>query len=184
MTIAVAGHCTVTDVVSAHLSSVGTVDGDLLVVLAESVAVGVRVVQESSLEHLVHGGFDTGHQVGGGVSNLLSLSVVVGGVSVESDSTDGDQGVVFVGPGLGDIENIESVGSSLLLGHGLNEPVPGWVVTLLDLVVEVVGAPFGVLCSHSLSLLSGEALNTLSGLVMILDVVNLVLVIDPSEGVG
>jgi hypothetical protein len=183
-TVAIAGQGAITEIVIAHSSSVGAVDWDLLVVFAESVAVGVRVVQESSLKHLVHRGFDTGHQVGGRVSNLLSLSMVVGRVPVESNSTDGDQGVVFVGPGLGDIEDIESVRGSVLLRHGLNEPVPGRVVTFLNFVVEVVGAPFWVLCSLSLSLSSCEALNTLSGLVVVLNVVNFFFVVDPSESVG
>jgi hypothetical protein len=88
------GHGAITDVVVSHLSSVGAVNRNLLVVGAKSVTVGIGVVQETSLQHLVHAGFNTRDQVGGGESNLLSLGVVVSRVPVKGNFTNGDQGVV------------------------------------------------------------------------------------------
>jgi len=94
VTIALDGHGAITNVVTTHACSVGAVNGDLLVVRAKSVTVGVGVVQQATLQHLVVRGFNTVDQVGGRVGNLLSLGVVVGGVSVEGNFTNGDQGVV------------------------------------------------------------------------------------------
>jgi len=183
-TTTVNDHSSVTLVVVTHGCTVGAVDGDLLVVLAESMTVGVGVVKETALQHLVHGGFNTGHQVGWSVSNLLSLGVVVGGVSIKGDLANGDQRVVLVGPHLSDVENIESVFGSVLLGHSLHKPVPAWVVTLGNLVIQVIGAELRVLDTHSLSLSSSKVFDALGGLVVVLDVVDFILVINPSEGVG
>jgi len=87
-------------------------------------------------------------------------------------------------PNFGNIEDVESVFRSVLLGHGLDEPVPAGVITLGDLSLEVVGGPLGVLDTLGGSLISSEALDTLSSLVVVLDVVNFVLVVNPSKGVG
>jgi hypothetical protein len=44
---------TITEVVRTEASSVGAVDGDLVVVSSHTVTVSVRVVKESALKHLV-----------------------------------------------------------------------------------------------------------------------------------
>ena len=56
-----------------YLGGEGAVDRDALVVDTEAVAVGVCVGEESCLEHLVGGGLDTRHHVGGGEGQLLHL---------------------------------------------------------------------------------------------------------------
>jgi len=53
VTIAFHGHGAITVVVVAHGGSVRAVDRNLVIVGANSVAMGVRVVQKSTLEHLV-----------------------------------------------------------------------------------------------------------------------------------
>lgn len=53
-------HGTITLVVGDS-SSVGAVDGDLVVVGTESVSVGIRIREETTLEHLVQRGFHTGN---------------------------------------------------------------------------------------------------------------------------
>ena len=55
----------------------GAVDGDLLVVDAETVALGVGVAEEAGLEHGVDGGFDAGDEVGGGEGELFDVGEVV-----------------------------------------------------------------------------------------------------------
>jgi len=183
VTTAVNDHGSITKVVVAHLSAVGAVDRNLLVVLTESMTVGVRVVKETALQHLVHGGFDTRNQVGGSVSNLLSLGVVVGWVSIQGNFADRDERVIRMGPHLGNIEDIKSVLGSVRLRHSLDKPVPAWVVTLCNLIIEVIGAELGVLDTHSLSFRSSEALDALGSLVVVLDIVDFILVVHPSEGV-
>ena len=53
VTIAFDSHGAITDVVVAHGSLVGAVDRNLVVVGADSVAMGIGIVQESTLKHLV-----------------------------------------------------------------------------------------------------------------------------------
>jgi hypothetical protein len=57
-----------------------SVDGDLLVVDAEAVALGVGVGEEAGLEDRVSGGFDAGHQVGWGEGDLFDFGEVVLGL--------------------------------------------------------------------------------------------------------
>jgi len=132
VTVTLHCHWAVTEVVCTHAGAVGAVDGDLLVVGSKSVALSVGVVQHTALKHLVHGRFDTGNQVRGRERRLLSLSVVVGGVSIQSDFADWDQRVVLVGPDLCNVKYIVFVCRSILLRHSLHEPGPAGVVTLLD----------------------------------------------------
>jgi len=184
VTVTLNVHGTVTNVVGSHAGTVRAVNRDLLVVGSKSVTVGIGIVQETALQHLVHGWFNAWHQVGWSEGNLLSLSVVVSRVPVKGDCTNWDQGIITMGPDLGDIEDIESVVQSVFFWHGLNEPVPAWVVTFSNSVVEVVSSPLGILDTLFLSFLSGEVFDALSGFVVVLDVVNFVLVVHPSEGVG
>jgi len=81
-TVAINCHLTIPSVVVAHGGAVGTVDRNLFVILSESVAVCVWVVQESALKHLIIAGFNAGNQVRGSKRNLFCLSKVVGWVSV------------------------------------------------------------------------------------------------------
>jgi len=52
--------------VVVHSGLVGAIDGNLIIVGAKSVSVGVGVGEESALEHLVVGRFYAWHHVGGG----------------------------------------------------------------------------------------------------------------------
>lgn len=88
-----------------------------------------------------------------------------------------------MGPNLCDIKDIKLIGRCVLFGHGLHEPVPGWVVTFLDRVVEVVSAMLRVFNTLSDGLSSCEVFDSLACLVVILDVVGVTFVIHPSEGV-
>lgn len=63
-TVAVDGHVAITLLVG-NAGVVGNVDGDLLVVGAEAVTVGIGVGEETSLEHTVGRGLDTGDHVRG-----------------------------------------------------------------------------------------------------------------------
>jgi hypothetical protein len=88
-----------------------------------------------------------------------------------------------VGPDLCDIKNVKLVGSGVFFRHGLNKPVPGWVVTFLDSVPEVVGAMFRILHTLSDGFGSGEVFDSLTSLIMVFDIVDVTFIIDPSESV-
>ena len=145
---AIDGHEAVAGVVVAHASAVGTVDRDLVVVRSESMSVGVRVVDETALEHLVVGWFDTWDHVGGSEGRLLSLSVVVFWVFVEHQLSNLLERIVAMGPHLGNIVDVETVGSGISDGHNLGIPGPRGEVALLNLVVKIIGGPVLVLLAH------------------------------------
>lgn len=87
-------------------------------------------------------------------------------------------------PNLSDIENIKAVFFSIFLRHSLNKPVPRGVVASSDSIIQVMSCKFGVLNTHSLGFSSSEVLDTLSSLVVVLDVVNVAFIVDPFESVG
>jgi hypothetical protein len=115
--VSVHGHESVTLVRVVHVKR--SVDGDLLVVDAEAVALGVGVGEEAGLEDRVSGGFDAGHQVGWGEGDLFDFGEVVLGlrgvsinmliseagrwdyIAVESEFADLSERDVFLGPDFG-----------------------------------------------------------------------------------
>ena len=167
-----------------HSSSVWAIDGDLVVVGTKSVSVSIRVREESSLEHSVVGGLDSGNQVGGSESRLLSLGEVVLGVLVESHFSDWDQRVVAMRPDLGDIKDIESVVQSFLLRHDLRIESPRGEAALGNAVKEVLGGVVLISSRKFSSFLGAQVLDTLVSLEMILHEESLTLSVDPSVGVG
>lgn len=118
------GHGSVAGVVVAHTSAVGAVDGDLVVVGTETMTMGVGVVDQTALKHLVVRWFDTWDHVGGGEGYLLGLSVEVLGVLVQNNSSDLLERVVAVRPDLGDVVDVEAVVVSVGDGHDLGVPCP------------------------------------------------------------
>ena len=69
----------------------GAIDGDLQVVGAEPVPVGVHVREEAALQHLIRARFDARHQVRRAEGDLLHLGKVVGRVAVEHQTPDRNQ---------------------------------------------------------------------------------------------
>lgn len=110
--------------------------------------------------------------------------MIISWVSVKGDLTNWNQWVITVWPDLGDVEDIKAVLLSVLLWHGLDKPVPGWVITLGNLFVKVVSGPLRVLETLLSSLIISEVLDALAGLVVVLYVVDITLVVYPSESVG
>jgi len=121
--VAVDCGCTVSLVVR-NSSSVGAVDWDLLIVLSESISVGVWVGEESSLEHLVGGWLNAWDEMAWGEGGLLDLGVVVLWVPVKSHLTNSDEWIVGLWPDLGNIEDVISVVVGVFLWHDLDEPGP------------------------------------------------------------
>jgi hypothetical protein len=108
----------------SNSSSVGAVNGDLLIVSSESVSVSIRVREESTLEHPIGRGLNAWNNVGRSKSRLLNLSEVVLRILVEHNLANWNQWVILVGDNLGDIENIVLLVLSLFLGNELNIPCP------------------------------------------------------------
>lgn len=110
--------------------------------------------------------------------------MIVCGVSVKGDFADRNEWVVRVWPDLCDIEDIKLVSSSVFLRHSLNKPVPRWVVAFFNGVVKIVSAMFGVFDTLGDGFGSCEVFDSLTSLVVVLDIVDVTLIIYPSEGVG
>lgn len=80
--------------------TVRAVDGDVLVVDAQPVAVRVSVREDATLQHLVGAGLDARHQVGRCEGDLLHLGEVISRVSVQHDAANRNQWELLVGPDL------------------------------------------------------------------------------------
>ena len=147
------------------------VDGDLLVVDAEAVAVGVWVREEARLEHRVGRRLDSRDHVAGREGHLLDLGKVVLDVLVERELADAAQGHLALGPDLGQIEHVPAELLGLLWGEHLNVDGPAGELAALDGLEEILGVPVGVLRGHLAGLLVVEGLVALIRLEVDLDVV-------------
>ena len=101
---------------------------------SESMSVSIRIVNKSSLKHLAVGGLNTWHKVCWGESGLFSLSVEILWISVESKSSNLDEGNLRLWPNLGDIIYVETIFLSLIKWHRLDIPCPRWEVALLNVL--------------------------------------------------
>ena len=166
-----------------HSGLVWAVDRNLLIVGAQSVSVGVGVGEESALEHLVVGGFDPWHHVGGGEGRLLHLGEVVGGVLVQHHLAHGYQGVVTMGPHLGDVVDVISVLLSFCLRDELNIECPRGEVSLLDIIKQILGSIVLVAAGEGFGFFGAQTLVALVGLEGVLHEEGLTLLVHPLVGV-
>lgn len=98
-------------------------------------SMSVGIGEETSLEHLVGRGLDSGDQMSGRKSDLLDLGKVVGRVAVENHSADWYEGVLAVRPYFSDVERVEFALFGLFDAHYLNVERPRREVAVGDRVV-------------------------------------------------
>lgn len=180
--VSVDDHESVSDVVG-YLGAVGAVDGDLLVIDSETVTMGVRVGEESSLEHFVERGFDTWDEVGRREGRLLGFSEVILRVAVEYEFSDRDEWVVAMGPNLGYVEDVPSVLEAVLIGHDLRLESPSGGVSVFNMIKQVSGSIVGVCALQGVCLGSSKILDARVSLDVDLNPELLVLAIHPLESV-
>lgn len=147
------------------------IDGDLLIVDAEAVAVGVRVGEQTGLKDRIGRRFDPGNHVRRRKGHLLDLGKIVLGVLVESKFAKGPQGDFFLRPDLGEIEYVPPEAFGLFRAENLNVAGPGRVVAILNGVEQVLGMPVGVFRRHLAGFLVGKGSAALVGLAVNLDVI-------------
>jgi hypothetical protein len=180
--VSIDAHLTVADHVR-NTSAVRAVDRDLLVVGSKSVSVSIGVREKTSLEHLVERSFDSGNQVRGRESGLLSLSVEVFGVAVKNEFTNIHERVVGMGPDLGNVVYVKSVSSSVSDRHHLYFPAPRGEVSIGDVVEEIVGGEIFVLSDLGGGFFRSEVLDSLVGFEMVLNQEFFVVSVNPFVGV-
>ena len=112
-------HETITLIV-VDWASCRLIDRNLRIVCTKSMTVSVRVGEHSSLEHLVVRNFNSWNDVARRESRLFDLGKVVGCVTVEHKLAKWLQRVVGMRPHLGNIEDVESVLSSIYNRNNTN----------------------------------------------------------------
>lgn len=167
-----------------HCSSVRTVDRELDVVGSKTMEMSIGVTEDSSLEHLVWGEFDTRNDVGRSEGGLFDFGKVVDWVSVQNDLSHGDQRELAMRPDLGDIERIPFELICLFLSHDLNVEGPFRELALFDSVVQISDGVIRISCGQLESLLGREVLDLLVGLGMEFAPEMLSILVDKLEGVG
>lgn len=149
--LVVEGHLAVALEVADAIAGSRGVDGKLLVVSSDAVAVSVGVGEEAGLQDGVCGGLDAGDHVGGVVCGLLDLGKVVFCVFVKGEFADFAEGELLVGPNVGQVKDVDL----LLLpevfgffgGHGLPCYGPGWIFATFDCFEEVFLGVIWGLCA-------------------------------------
>ena len=149
----------------------GLVDGDLLVVDAQTVAVGVRVAEQAGLEDRIRGGLDAGDHVRGREGDLFDLGEVVFRVLVEDELAKRAEGHFALRPDFGEVEDIPSEFLGLFGREHLQIACPGRVVAILNRVKEVLGMEVGVFGGHLAGFVIGKGFATQVGFAVNLDVV-------------
>lgn len=162
--LVVEGHVAVALEVAAAVRGAAGVGGELLVVGADAVAVGVGVGEEAGLEDGVGRRLDARRHVGGVESNLLDLGEVVLDVLVEEKLADLAERELLLRPDVGQVEDVDLLLLpellSLLRGHGLEADVPARVVASLNgieqVLLGVIRAVVGgvLLCDERVALLA------------------------------
>lgn len=85
------------------------VDRQLLVVDADTVAMGIRIGKETGLKDGIGGGLDTRHEMGGVESNLLDLGEVVDSILIENELSDLPTRELALRPDMSQVEDIDSL---------------------------------------------------------------------------
>lgn len=97
----------------------GCVHGQLLVVYTKTVAMCIRVREETGLEDRVWGGLNIRDKVGWGEGGLFDLGEIVLDILIEDELADGAERELAVRPNLGEIKDVVTEFLGLVRGHCL-----------------------------------------------------------------
>lgn len=162
----------------------GAVYGDLLVVDAQAVTVGVGVREEAGLQNWVGRGLDTRDHVRRGEGSLLDLGEVVLRVLVQGEAAEAAQGHLALRPDLGQVKDVPAELLGLLGAQDLDVTGPRWVFAPFNGIKQVLRVPVRVVACQFTGLLIGHGLVALVGLTVDLDVVESAVRLDPLVGVA
>jgi len=162
----------------------GSVNGQLLVIGAQAVAVGIGVGEEAGLQDGIGGGLDVRDEMGRREGGLFDLGEVVLGILVENKLSDGSERVLAVGPDFGEIENVVSEFLRLVGGHSLNIDLPGGGFSRLDGLKQGLSTMVGVLSGDFGSGGSIEGLKATVNAQVDLDVDEASIILEPLESMA
>ncbi len=149
----------------------GLVDGNLLVVDAQAVAVGVGVAEKAGLQDWVGRGLDAGDHVRGREGNLFNFGKVVFWVLIEDEFAKGAQRYLALWPDFCEVENVPAKFLGLFGREHLDVAGPGGGVSVLNGVEKVLRVTVRVFGGHSASFAVCEGLAALVSFAVDLDVV-------------
>src|SRR5690606_18838758 len=153
-----------------RVGSERAVDWELVIVDAESVALGAGIGEETSLQDRVGRWLDAWDLVGWREGGLLNFGKEVIGVLIEDELADFAEWILVFGPGLGEIKDGVLELFSLLRGHSLNMHGPGWELLVVDCLKEILSGVVWVGSCELGGFLVGEPLLALVGKEVDLDV--------------
>jgi hypothetical protein len=163
----------------------GGIDGELLVVNADAVTVGVWVGEEAGLENWIGGGFDAGGHVGWVEGDLLDFGEVVLCILVKDEFAYFTAWELFLGPHVGQVEDVDFLLLPKLFGffwsHGLDFDGPLRIVTLLNGLVQVLLGIVGRVVGR---IFLGDEFDALLGLHVKLAVNPIIVLVDELDGVA
>lgn len=138
--------------VDAHLSvavvrvhgATRAVDGNLVVIYAEAVTLGVAVGKEAALQKFVRRKSDSGNDMRGRERGLFDIGEVVFRIAVEFEHADFDERKFLVAPRFGDVEGIFFVIFCLFFRHDLEKQFPTREVFSLNRFKQIPLVAFAV----------------------------------------
>lgn len=134
------------------------VDGELLIVRAQSISLRVVVAEQPRLEHRVCGRLDAGNEMRGGDGQLFDFGEVVLGIAVERYASDWSERHFAVRPDFGHVEDVPPELLCILRVKNLDLEVPTGIVATFDCVEEILGVPVGVHGGEVFGFFVGEGL--------------------------
>ena len=149
----------------------GLVDGDLLVVHPEAMAVGVRVGEEAGLQHGIRRRLYPWDHVRRGKGELLDLGEVVFHVAVEGEFAKGPKWNLALRPNFGQVEDVPFKLLGFVGAQHLHITGPGRKVSVLNRAEQILRVPIRIFGRHCRRLFVVECLAPLIGLAMNLNIV-------------
>ncbi|MPM34132.1 hypothetical protein SDC9_80714 [bioreactor metagenome] len=160
--IPIHSHCAVAmEMIGVHLAAV---DGNLVVVHPQAVALGITIGEEPALQHAVRRIAYAGNTVCRVEGCLLDILEVVVRVPVELQHPYFMKRILTVVPDLGQVERIVRMLCSLLFGHNLYIHGPSGEVTFLNGFKQIPLMAFPVIGNDCRSFCIGQEFNALLGL--------------------
>src|SRR5471032_492936 len=114
-----------------------SIDGDLVKIHAQAIALRIAVRKEPSLQHLVRREPDTWHHIRWVECCLLNIREIVFRVLVEFYNADFDQRIVLMWPHLGEVKGVDVIRSGLAFRHDLNGQCPARKVPSFNAFIQV-----------------------------------------------